>query len=276
MTDFSQTWSYGIERRVSNPRWTLWLTALLSGAAHAAVLFFVLPVMSVQLPIETSSGRVSLQLVAQQRTTRPASRPAPRLPVERLTPEEIQPPKEIVREVVPIVPMELAPVPVEVAPEPPKAEPVQEIAMAEPVSVAVDPAPSDPTRDPVVAQSDHSLQAAESVSDPEPATGTQEAGPQDVQTAAPAYSSNPKPEYPIAAQRLAQQGKVVLRVIVSEAGDVLSLTIQKSSGYRILDASAERTVRLWKFVPARRGATAVSSVCLVPITFNMRKGVELE
>lgn len=94
--------------------------------------------------------------------------------------------------------------------------------------------------------------------------------------ASPLYASNPKPEYPLSAQRLLQQGRVILKVVVSEWGHVLDLGVDKSSGYRMLDQAAERAVRAWKFIPARRGEMAVTSTCVVPITFDMRNGVEVE
>ncbi len=94
--------------------------------------------------------------------------------------------------------------------------------------------------------------------------------------AAPIYARNPKPDYPMAAQRAGSEGRVLVRVVVSETGAASSLSIEKSSGYRILDLAAERAVMKWKFIPASRGRTNISSVCVVPIRFNLQEGVQIE
>lgn len=86
--------------------------------------------------------------------------------------------------------------------------------------------------------------------------------------ARPAYGINPKPPYPLLARRLGAQGVVVVRVHVREDGSVASVELARSSGFTLLDESAQRTIReRWRFIPARRDGTPVASWVEVPIRF---------
>jgi protein TonB len=85
------------------------------------------------------------------------------------------------------------------------------------------------------------------------------------------YLRNPKPPYPLTARRMREEGKVILRVLVTSEGAAGSLEIKTSSGSARLDESALRTVRQWKFIPARRGNTPVQSWVLVPIVFKLEQ-----
>lgn len=82
-----------------------------------------------------------------------------------------------------------------------------------------------------------------------------------------AYLNNPRPDYPRAARRLGEHGKVVLRVFVSAQGAAEKIEIATSSGFPRLDQAARDAVDRWRFVPARRGEDAVGAWVLVPITF---------
>lgn len=83
------------------------------------------------------------------------------------------------------------------------------------------------------------------------------------------YLHNPAPPYPPQARRMGEEGKVILRVEVSAEGRAQNVEIKTSSGSARLDESALRTVRNWRFVPAKRGETAVDSWVLVPIIFKL-------
>lgn len=84
------------------------------------------------------------------------------------------------------------------------------------------------------------------------------------------YLHNPKPEYPAIAKSRGWQGKVMLRVQVSAEGTALSVSVENSSGHEMLDESAIEAVTKWKFIPAKRGDTAVASAVIVPIVFTLR------
>lgn len=84
------------------------------------------------------------------------------------------------------------------------------------------------------------------------------------------YDKNPKPDYPSIARSRGWQGKVVLRVQISEAGKVEAVAVEQSSGHELLDESALTAVRDWLFVPAIQANRPIASSVLVPIIFSLR------
>lgn len=82
------------------------------------------------------------------------------------------------------------------------------------------------------------------------------------------YTEHPAKYPPIAKQR-GWTGKVVLRVRLSAEGLCESVEIEQSSGHDILDESAVETVKTWKFIPAKRGSSAIASTVKVPINYNL-------
>lgn len=84
------------------------------------------------------------------------------------------------------------------------------------------------------------------------------------------YDKNPKPDYPSIARSRGWQGKVVLRVQISEAGKVEAVAVEQSSGHELLDESALTAVRDWLFVPAVQANQPIASSVLVPIIFSLR------
>lgn len=70
---------------------------------------------------------------------------------------------------------------------------------------------------------------------------------------------------------MGEEGKVMLRVSVTPQGTAAEVQIHTSSGSPRLDESAQKTVRNWKFIPAKQGDTAVQSWVLVPIIFKLEQ-----
>lgn len=89
-------------------------------------------------------------------------------------------------------------------------------------------------------------------------------------TARPNYLRNPVPPYPELARRLRQEGLVRLSVRVTAGGRAESLTLLSSSGYPLLDEAALRSVRTWRFEPARVGGIPIDSTVTVPIRFELQ------
>jgi protein TonB len=83
------------------------------------------------------------------------------------------------------------------------------------------------------------------------------------------YLDNPAPPYPSLARRAGEQGRVVLRVLVSSSGKADEVEVRTSSGHRRLDDSARDTVRRWRFIPAKRGDEPVQAWVLIPISFRL-------
>lgn len=183
--------------------------------------------------------------------------------------------------------------PVKPAPEPPKpaAQPQPEPVKPKPVKLApAKPAPAKPKIQPlrtpkpvkrsavIAAQSD--APSSQTVSAPEPSAQLA-AQPATHAEAAPApapvipprfnasYLDNPAPDYPPQSRSEGEEGKVLLRVLVSIHGHAEQVEIRRSSGFHRLDEAARSTVRHWRFVPAHQGDEKVSAWVLVPIAFSI-------
>jgi protein TonB len=189
----------------------------------------------------------------------PPPEPEPEPEPEPPPPEPEPPPPEPVVQPPPPPPKRIRPrkpVPVVKTPPPPVAEPVPFLpASAEPVSGSVPLVPAAGKRSPSAVPSG----SATSGSGEEPARFDAD------------YLRNPKPPYPMIARRMHEEGKVILRVLVTPEGTADSVEIKTSSGSSRLDESALSTVRQWKFIPARRGNTPVQSWVLVPIIFKLEQ-----
>jgi protein TonB len=86
---------------------------------------------------------------------------------------------------------------------------------------------------------------------------------------AAAYLNNPAPQYPQVSRRVGEQGRVLLRVLVSSSGLADSVQVETSSGSSKLDQAALKAVEKWNFVPAKRSNQPVSAYVLVPIKFSL-------
>lgn len=78
-----------------------------------------------------------------------------------------------------------------------------------------------------------------------------------------------RPLYPRMAREQGWQGKVVLRTHITADGTVKNATVQKSSGFSLLDESAVQSVKGWLFEPAKNGEFAVASTVDLPIRFDL-------
>lgn len=83
------------------------------------------------------------------------------------------------------------------------------------------------------------------------------------------YLSNPKPVYPSMSRRLGEQGKVMLRVLISAEGAAQQVELLRTSGFDRLDQSAITAVRNWKFTPGKRNGVAETMWNNVPINFSL-------
>jgi len=157
-----------------------------------------------------------------------------------------------------------------VEPPKPKLEPVKKKPVTPPLIAALVEAPS-----PIVAPAPPP-EPPEPVEETAPAVAAAPAAP----SVAPAppiiqpsfnadYLHNPPPPYPPQSRRLGEQGRVMLRVLVTPDGQAEQVALHSSSGSPRLDASALETVRRWKFVPARQGDRAIAAWVLVPISFRL-------
>jgi len=136
------------------------------------------------------------------------------------------------------------------------------------------PAKSEPSAMPVVAEAAPSENPVKS----EEAARPVEAPAKDKAEAEPviepprfgvAYLNNPAPAYPSISRRAGEQGRVLLKVLVSEKGLAETVQLDSSSGYEKLDRAAIETVKKWSFIPAKRSNQPVSAYVLVPVKFSL-------
>ena len=85
------------------------------------------------------------------------------------------------------------------------------------------------------------------------------------------YARTVKPRYPRKARRAGWEGTTVLKVRVDPDGAPDRVTVDRTSGFDILDAAAVKAVRRWRFHPARRGIEALSSWVKVPVAFKLKE-----
>ena len=83
------------------------------------------------------------------------------------------------------------------------------------------------------------------------------------------YLHNPRPNYPAVSRRLGEEGKVLLRVLVSPDGRAAAVNLEKSSNFERLDEAARQAVAQWRFVPAKRGDEAVEATIIIPLVFRL-------
>lgn len=88
-----------------------------------------------------------------------------------------------------------------------------------------------------------------------------------IREAKPDYLKNPAPVYPHLARERGWEGVVMLKVLVEKNGKPSQVLVEKSSGYKILDQAALKSVRNWEFLPARLGHLSFSSWVRVPVRF---------
>jgi len=69
---------------------------------------------------------------------------------------------------------------------------------------------------------------------------------------APVCTYRPMPEYPDMARQAGVEGRVILHVFISEAGEPAQIAIAQSSGLNSMDRAAEQAVRSTQWTPARR------------------------
>lgn len=77
----------------------------------------------------------------------------------------------------------------------------------------------------------------------------------------------PRPVYPRASQRRNEQGKVIVRVLISPQGTVMDVWVKSSSGHERLDQAALTAVRKVKFKPYTENGIAYKAMADIPFDF---------
>ena len=77
--------------------------------------------------------------------------------------------------------------------------------------------------------------------------------------------------YPRIAKKEGWEGTVTLLVVVDVKGKPAEITVDKSSGHKILDDAAIHAVRKWIFSPAKDGNIPIRSSVKLPVHFSLTK-----
>lgn len=209
-----------------------------------------------------------------------ASPPAPAVPPVSSVPQPRAPAQPAPR------PVSLSPVPVRpnpvsapaaVAMSAP-ATPAQGMAPAEPqplpvTTPTVSPAPATPapahTAAPAQGMVPASPAAAAAPAAPAAAPAAPAAAPRTLALEGVRYRREPVLSYPESARQTGDQGTVLLRVRVNEQGAIEAVSLQRSSGSRLLDQAAQQQIRTALFEPYREQGVAQAVFVLVPLHFEL-------
>ena len=152
-------------------------------------------------------------------------------------------------------------------PKPPVPKPVRPVEPATPIREEIAPAANTPATP--AESSPAPVPSATSA----PATSAHDTAPASLPVTLPSYNAdylnNPKPNYPSISMRLGEEGRVLLRVLVSEEGTPIDIQQIQSSGSERLDNAAREAVKRWRFIPARQGENKVKAWVQVPIDFKL-------
>lgn len=77
------------------------------------------------------------------------------------------------------------------------------------------------------------------------------------------------PTYPALARRMGEEGEGVLRVELSEDGQIASVRVSTSSGFRRLDQAALAAIKNWRCNAAQRDGQPVRAVAIQPFKFSL-------
>ena len=77
--------------------------------------------------------------------------------------------------------------------------------------------------------------------------------------------------YPRIARTEGWEGTVLLLVSVAPSGRPDEITVERSSGHKVLDKAAIDTVTRWTFNPAKDGNIPIHSIVKIPIKFSLTK-----
>jgi len=77
------------------------------------------------------------------------------------------------------------------------------------------------------------------------------------------------PEYPIEARRKGQEGKVIIQMIITKEGKVLSPMVISSIPEGVFDESALKAIKGWLFEPEMKSGKPIATRAIMPMAFNI-------
>lgn len=85
-----------------------------------------------------------------------------------------------------------------------------------------------------------------------------------------AYLEAPAPKYPAESKRTGEEGLVILRVLINEAGRAAQIDVERSSGYARLDAAARAAVERALFKPYIENGVPRMALAKIPVEFSWK------
>lgn len=235
--------------------------AALAAAAgvHLAVLAAAIGVWNVEpLTDEIRAIEVEIAAIAEPTPPQPEARPEAQTEAQsEAQPPEPEPP--VVTEAPPIDPsliplLEPPPQLVLQAPKPPPPKPVA--PKPAPPAIAA-PAPPSPLPPALTAPAPPAAAARQTAPDP-----------RYIDRLAAAIER--ERDYPVAARRRGEQGRVTLAIVIATNGRLISAEVVGSSGFDALDKAALGMVRRATLPPLAAGLGAESASFTIPIVFAVR------
>ncbi len=242
------------------------VAAFLATGLHGAAFWATGHLTQPVLPLARSRS-VTLSLVSVRTTEEKAPTPAPRevLPQPRPEPEPKTKPKQKPTRLEKPVPKPAGQILTKPHPPVSRPRPAAPVADREPAPAEAEQAP--PSGPPDRPAPEKAAATAPAVpSDAGPASLSEQTA---IRASVPLYDLNPPPVYPWVARRRNYQGTVLLDVRVTARGNVAEVEVARSSGYPVLDRSALKSVRHWRFEPARRGNRPIETWVQVPVRFEL-------
>jgi len=91
----------------------------------------------------------------------------------------------------------------------------------------------------------------------------------DMPTTVADYQTKSPPVYPAMSKRMGEQGRVVVRVLISVDGVPQQAEVHQSSGFARLDRSAVEAAMRSRYVPLKRGEIPEATWVLAPMEFKL-------
>lgn len=246
--------------RIGTTSYRIGIAGLISLALHLSIAAGILLLGRAPVPPPDGPDKpVAVELVMEEHQG--AGKTDVRPPPAEQTPPQPRPPESNPTKPTPPPPERTAPSVGEgPAPPPPQAEPAPAQPPPPPPrpqpAAATPPAPTPPAARPPVPQISLGGTDSESNALVQPGDAVIPATPDKT-------ARNRPPVYPKEAARSGQQGSVLLAIHVGPSGLPSGVEVERSSGYPLLDKSAEEAVMKWTFVPA------VKDGLPVPYDFRM-------
>jgi TonB family protein len=106
--------------------------------------------------------------------------------------------------------------------------------------------------------------------------GAQAAAPPSAAESPPQFIQQAKPEYPALARESGWEGTVTLRIEMLANGTVGEVEIARSSGYPLLDTTAQNAARTWTHQPPLHHGQPVTRWVSLTVNFALDKAAETE